>query len=205
MVLRIKNIGTYATHLPFLTKTTFKAFSIFKAQGLLIDTERNYTMWCPLNMCETTTFQLVLMKLCLLMASLVAQTVKHLPAMQGSIPGLGRSPGEENGNPLQYSCLANSVDRGGVQFVGLQRVRNDWENNTLTWYFPTDAHRNIFNTWRKQNKITCPNISTKFPIWVLFSTASFIYEIKKLLFCTASDPIPCLYLHVGFVCMLLKE
>ena len=123
----------------------------------------------------------------------------------GSIPGLGRSPGEENGNPLQYSCLANSVDRGGVQFVGLQRVRNDWENNTLTWYFPTDAHRNIFNTWREQNKITCSNISSKFPIWVWFSTASFIYEIKKLLFCTASDPIPCLYLHVGFVCMLLKE
>ena len=26
----------------------------------------------------------------------------------GSIPGLGRSPGEENGNPLQYSCLENS-------------------------------------------------------------------------------------------------
>ena len=33
--------------------------------------------------------------------------VKDLPAMQemGSIPGLGRSPGEENGYPLQYSCL----------------------------------------------------------------------------------------------------
>ena len=29
-----------------------------------------------------------------------------------SIPGLGRSPGEENGNPLQYSCLENSMDRG---------------------------------------------------------------------------------------------
>ena len=28
------------------------------------------------------------------------------------IPGLGRSPGEENGNPLQYSCLKNSMDRG---------------------------------------------------------------------------------------------
>ena len=28
----------------------------------------------------------------------------------GSIPGLGRSPGEGNGNPLQYSCLENSVD-----------------------------------------------------------------------------------------------
>ena len=30
----------------------------------------------------------------------------------GSIPGLGRSPGEENGNPLQYSCLDNSMDEG---------------------------------------------------------------------------------------------
>ena len=28
----------------------------------------------------------------------------------GSIPGLGRSPGEENGNPFQYSCLENSMD-----------------------------------------------------------------------------------------------
>ena len=30
----------------------------------------------------------------------------------GSVPGLGRSPGEENGNPLQYSCQENSMDRG---------------------------------------------------------------------------------------------
>ena len=30
----------------------------------------------------------------------------------GLIPGLGRSPGEENGCPLQYSCLENSMDRG---------------------------------------------------------------------------------------------
>ena len=30
----------------------------------------------------------------------------------GSIPGLGRSPGEANGYPLQYSCMENSVDRG---------------------------------------------------------------------------------------------
>ena len=30
----------------------------------------------------------------------------------GSIPGSGRSPGEGNGNPLQYSCLENSMDGG---------------------------------------------------------------------------------------------
>ena len=33
----------------------------------------------------------------------------------GSIPGLGRSPGEGNGNPFQYSCLENPMDRGDWQ------------------------------------------------------------------------------------------
>ena len=47
------------------------------------------------------------------MASLVAQLVKNLPAMQevlGSIPGLGRSLGEGRGYPLQYSDPGNSID-----------------------------------------------------------------------------------------------
>ena len=51
-------------------------------------------------------------------ASLEAQSVKNLPAMQetrGSIPGSGRSPGEGNGNPLQYCCLENPMDRGAWQ------------------------------------------------------------------------------------------
>jgi len=44
--------------------------------------------------------------------------VENLPANGGdtrdlvSVPGLGRYPGEGNGNPLQYSCLGNSMDRG---------------------------------------------------------------------------------------------
>ena len=33
----------------------------------------------------------------------------------GSIPGSGRSPGEGKGNPVQYSCLENPMDRGGWQ------------------------------------------------------------------------------------------
>jgi len=47
--------------------------------------------------------------------SLVAQMVSCLPAVRvdlGSIPGLGRSPGEGNSNPLQYSCLKNPMDGG---------------------------------------------------------------------------------------------
>ena len=34
-----------------------------------------------------------------------------------SIPGLGRSPGEGNGNPLQYSCVENPMDRGAWQTI----------------------------------------------------------------------------------------
>ena len=41
----------------------------------------------------------------------------------GSIPGLGRSPGEGNGNPFQYSCLENSTEKTGRrQSTGSQRV-----------------------------------------------------------------------------------
>ena len=48
-----------------------------------------------------------------LLASLMAQMIKNLPAVQetGFIPQLGRSPAEENGNRLQYSCLENPMDR----------------------------------------------------------------------------------------------
>ena len=45
-------------------------------------------------------------------ASLVAQTVKHLPARWESWVQSGRSPGGGHGNPLQYSCLENPMARG---------------------------------------------------------------------------------------------
>ena len=54
----------------------------------------------------------------------------------GSIPGSGRSPGEGNGYPLQYSCLENSMDRGAI-ISGSQRVRHDISKYavlTNKWY-----------------------------------------------------------------------
>ena len=43
-----------------------------------------------------------------------------------SISGLGKFPGEANGNQLQYSCLENSTEEfGGLQFMGLQSVEHD--------------------------------------------------------------------------------
>ena len=45
----------------------------------------------------------------------------------GSIPGSGKSPGEGNGYPLQYSCLEDSMDRGAwrLQSTGVQGVGHD--------------------------------------------------------------------------------
>ena len=63
-------------------------------------------------------------------ASLVAQTIRNLPAIQETkVPSLGRedSPGEENDYPLQYSCLRIpwTEEPGYIQSMGLQRARHD--------------------------------------------------------------------------------
>ena len=55
-------------------------------------------------------------------ASLDGQPVKNLPAMGGSIPGSGRSPGEGNGNAVQYSCLKDPMDRGAWRATGSQEM-----------------------------------------------------------------------------------
>ena len=61
----------------------------------------------------------------LMRASLVPQMVMNLQQCRRPswIPGLGKSPGEGNGNPLHYSCLENSMDRGAwraTQSMGTQ-------------------------------------------------------------------------------------
>ena len=60
--------------------------------------------------------------------SLVVLLIKNLPAMQepqGLIPGSGSSSGEGNGNPLQYSCLENPMDRGAWQ-ARVHGVEKSW-------------------------------------------------------------------------------
>ena len=55
----------------------------------------------------------------------------------GLIPGLGRSPGEGNSYPLQYSCLQNPMGRGAcvTDSLGSQRVRHNGATNTFTFHF----------------------------------------------------------------------
>ena len=66
-------------------------------------------------------------------ASQVVLVVKNPPANAGdlrdvgSVPGLGRSPGEEHGNPFQYSCLENPMDKEPrrLQSIGSHRLGHD--------------------------------------------------------------------------------
>ena len=69
----------------------------------------------------------------------MVQLVKNLPANVGDagdsglIPGLGRSLGEGNGNPLQYSCLENPMDRRSWHWA----VRRDWAHTQNYLYLST--------------------------------------------------------------------
>ena len=80
----------------------------------------------------------------------MALVVKNLPAMQvdirdpGSVPGPGRYPEEGNGNPFQYSCLENPMDRGawwaavhGVAQSGtrLKRLSTHAQHNKLLYNY----------------------------------------------------------------------
>ena len=61
-----------------------------------------------------------------LVVSHVAQQVKNPPGDLGLIPGLGGSPGEENGNPFQSFCLGNLINRGAWQAT-VHRVAKSWD------------------------------------------------------------------------------
>ena len=84
----------------------------------------------------------------------VVLVVKSLPASAGDIrvassnPGLGRSPGEGLGNPLQYSCLENPMDRGAWRAI-LCRV-----TKSQTWLKRLSMH--AWN-WLSQNQTICLN------------------------------------------------
>ena len=80
--------------------------------------------------------------------------VKSRPANSGDaglIPGLGRSPGEENGNPLQYSCLGNPMDRGAWQAtvygVGLS-THTRIPIHQIIWVLPSQPGRHTVDTER---------------------------------------------------------
>ena len=84
----------------------------------------------------------------ILVAVQVALVVKNPPAMQdlrdrGSIPGLGRSPGEGSGNPLQYSFLENPTDRG-ARWDTVHGITKSWTR--LKWQHISNCSK-FMNVW----------------------------------------------------------
>ena len=85
----------------------------------------------------------------------------------GSIPGLGRSPGEGNGNPLQYSCLENPMEGGAWQAT----VHGVAKSQTRLSYFTLTFFRT------KQQQQYLPNITYE------FSAYEFLCAFLKFNFC----------------------
>ena len=109
-------------------------FSYFCAQKLQKKSFLNMTLsyFFKNDFSIVVYLSLMLSKVCILTSSLVDSSFLVAPACNAgapsSIPGSERSPGEGNGNPLQYSCLENLMDRqpGGLYSMGCK------ESDTLS-------------------------------------------------------------------------
>ena len=113
----------------------------------------------------------------------------------GSLPGMGRSLGGRNGNPLQYSCLENSMDRGAWLVTVHGVVESDTAEHAHTH---THTHRNILLCWFWGNH--------SFLIFLLFSSqasglVSHFYwnvpgcgSLAFFLYCICTQLIRCLLL-----------
>ena len=87
------------------------------------------------NILSNTVFKM-LIYLWLIWPLKSLRQVKNLPAVQETrvwFPGLGRSPGEGNGNRLQCPCLENLMDRGVWWAAVHERVGHDWATNTYLY------------------------------------------------------------------------
>ena len=106
----------------------------------------------------------------------------------GSIPGLGRSPGEGNGSPLRYSCLENPMDQPTLPSKGSQRVGHDWATSLslsshvsfcyLNHYFPFSLF--FPHVWELSNlrDSACMHVKT----WDSTSTTG-LEKFSKSVFC----------------------
>ena len=101
------------------------------------DREAHCVMWCNAwHFLPPSAFLLWCIKFppVSYLALHVALVVKNPPVLAGdvrdvaSIPGSGRSPGGGHGNPLQYSCLENPMDRGAGQALVHRVAESDWCN-----------------------------------------------------------------------------
>ena len=108
--------------------------------------------------CVSGTNKMLYGKYCACMMGFPGSSEVKAPACNAgdlcSIPGSGRSPGEGNGNPLQYSCLENPMEPGRLQSTGSQRVGHDWATSLS---FSCLVMSNSFVTpWAVATRLFCP-------------------------------------------------
>ena len=99
-------------------------------------------------------------------ASLGGTVVKNPPANAGNtrdsglIPGLGRSPGEGNGNPLQYSCLENPMDRGAWEATVYGVTKSQTRLSDFTsLIFTVEETKTLCKLIRNLSKVTFCSIN----------------------------------------------
>ena len=120
-------------------------------------------------------------------ASLVAQGLKASACNAGnlgSIPGSGRSPGEGNSNPLQYSCLENPMDRGAWRAT-VHGVTKSW-----TWLMQLSMH-----VWTVTWKALLS--STIFQNLLKFMSTETVVLSKHLILCQPLLLLPSISQHQG--------
>ena len=114
----------------------------------------------------------------------------------GSVPGLGRYPGEGNGNPLQYSCLENFMDRGawGQQSMWSQShtqlsMHTHKVNKTWTallslfysfWYLHFCILVSLEEKWGRESNICCvfATCQTLYLFMILFSVRVILFRVS---------------------------
>ena len=127
----------------FRCYTTSQTSSCPTAQAYCSDTLRN-CLWLQHNLLVMSLWLLLTRLFCFLcfLSDLVDEESSCNRGDWGLIPGSGRSPGEGNGNPLQYSCLENCMDRG-AWWATLHGITKSW-----TWpynFFVLFSYRKNFD------------------------------------------------------------
>ena len=138
----------------FLTKHTF-CFSMLYA----LSTQLGSRLQACISTCYTACQQgeriylYMCMSVCVYMGSQVAVVVKNPPAHAGAMrygfdPWVRRIPGGGHGNPCQYSCLENPLDRGAWRATVHRVTKSLIQLKWLSTHAHTDSRTPIHMTWR---------------------------------------------------------
>ena len=137
--------------LPRETQLKCSTFYVEKTHFLPTVFNKHYCLYVMYLKCFAFTFQLIdsMKTLVGLPGGSEGKESTCSAGDLGSIPGLGRAPGEGKGYPPQYTCLENpwAEEPGGLlQSLGSQRVRHNWVTHTDTHFFFFQFH-NLLYKW----------------------------------------------------------